>query len=39
MEPHIHFIYGHEHILRYEGSLDVGGDDKVKLPHRSEWAF
>jgi hypothetical protein len=38
METHIHFIYGHENILRHEGSLEVGGDNKVKLPHRNEWA-
>jgi len=38
METYIHFMYGHERILRHEGSLQVGGDDKVKLPHSSEWA-
>jgi len=38
METHIHFTYGHEHILRHEGSLEVVGDDKFKLPHRRDWA-
>jgi hypothetical protein len=33
LETHNHFIYGHEHKVRHEGSLGVGGDDKVKLPH------
>lgn len=37
METHIHFVYGHEQILRHEGSIEVVGDDKVKLPQRSEW--